>query len=266
MDPEIRAKLDQHLISARSKIYRTISGGMFELMRDWTRAYSGVPVSTYNIFQPLTPEGLTDDTLADTAAFFSSMGVLYAVELVHDQFPEGPDYLDKLHYQPLPPHLAMYFDGPSNFDGIELNSGATVEHVTNVPSLTAFCTLLHQTFDYNLDDMIKLHPVLHLSEDLRDTIRYYLAFVDEQPVGAGTLICLDGVASISNVCTADAYRRQGVATTLVHQMLTDADEMGYQLKVLYSTAHSFSLFSRYNFEIFTQRQWFLPSGVDYEEW
>jgi hypothetical protein len=49
-------------------------------------------------------------------------------------------------------------------------------------------------------------------------------------------------------------------------MLTEADEQGYPLKVLYSTPHAYHLFNRFDFEMFTQRQWFLPPGLDYEEW
>ena len=133
-------------------------------------------------------------------------------------------------------------------------------------SVTAFCTVLHQVFDYPLDDMTKFFPVLHLEEELRDTIRHYLAFMDEQPVGAGTIICLDGAASVWNVCTIDAYRQRGVATSLGQRMLADADAAGCRLKVLYSTPHAFHLFNKLNFEIFTQRQWFLPPGLEYQEW
>jgi predicted acetyltransferase len=76
----------------------------------------------------------------------------------------------------------------------------------------------------------------------------------------------DKVASIWNLCTVDEYRLRRVATTLVHHMLTEADEQGYPLKVLYSTPHAYHLFNRFDFEMFTQRQWFLPPGLDYEEW
>ena len=265
MDPSIRARLDQHIISARVKLYRSIPGGSFEIMRDWVRAYSGLPIPSYNVFQPITAEGLTDDTLADTAAYFTSMGTFYTVELIHDQFPEGPDFLDKRRYQPLPPEMAMVLEGPHDETDIRLNAGVAVERVTNVPSLTAFCTLLHQVFDFALEDMIKLFSVRHLGDGLKDNIQHYLAFADEQPVGVGTVIFIDGVASVWNVCTIDNYRRRGIATTLVHEMLTDADERGCPLKILYSTPHAFSLFSKFSFEIFTQRQWFLPPGLDYEE-
>jgi ribosomal protein S18 acetylase RimI-like enzyme len=265
MDPAIRTKLDQHLIMARAKLFRAVAGGSCEIMRDWVRAYSGLSMPSYNIFQPRTLQGLTDDTLADTAAFFSSYDTLYTVELIHDRFPDGPDYLDKLGYQPLPPQMAMFSEGLHLDHSPQVNSAVMVEHITTVPSLTALCTLLNQVFDYSLDDVKKFFPVLHLGQDLRHTIKHYLAFLNEQPVGGGTLICLDGVASVWNLCTIDEFRQCGVATTLIDHMLSDADEYGLQLKVLYSSPQAYGLFSRFNFEIYTQRQWFLPPGLEYQE-
>lgn len=260
MDPSIRAGLDGHVIEAHETIYRTVSDGFFEITPHWARGFSGLQVPVFNIFLPRNPSGLTDETLADTAAFFSSRNVLYAVELVHDSVPEGPDYLHQRRYQSLPPQPAMYLQGiPEN---VHSNPEVTIERVTTVPSLTAFCTILHSVFDFPLRDMVKLFPVVHLKGNW---IRTYLAFLDEQPVGTGMLICTEGVASVWHMCTLDQYRRRGVATTLLHRMLTEAHQDGHHLMMLYSTAHAYQLFSKFGFEIYTQRQWFLPPGIDYED-
>jgi predicted GNAT family acetyltransferase len=124
---------------------------------------------------------------------------------------------------------------------------------------------LHQVFDFPLLDMVKFFPVAHLEGEIKNIIRHYLAFVDEQPVGAGTTICLEGVVSIWSVCTIDKYRGQGVATTLMHHMLGDAVENNCHLAMLYSTPHAYHLFNKLGFEIYTQRQWFLPPGLDYQD-
>ena len=68
----VRAKLDEHILAAQATLYRNISGGSFEIMRNWGRGYSGVSTPTLNVFLPLNPSALTDDALADTAAFFAS--------------------------------------------------------------------------------------------------------------------------------------------------------------------------------------------------
>lgn len=260
MELSVRSKLDQHIISAQAELFRTITGGIFELTSDWARGYSSLRWPNFNIFLPLTPDGLSDDILADTAAFFMDKRVFYSVELVHDRLPEGPDFLDQRGYEPLPPQPAMaLLDLPSD---IRLNPAVEIETVRTVPSLTAFCTLLHQVFDFPLADMVKLAPVTHLKSEV---IHHYLAFLDEQPVSAGTLVCAEGVASVWNMCTSDAYRQRRVATTLLYQMLAGARYWGCRQTMLYSTAQAYDLFSKFGFEIYTQRQWFLPPGIVYDD-
>ena len=265
IDSSTRSKLDQHIVVAQSVRYRTIVGGTFEIMPHWLRGFSGLQSPAFNIFQPLIPAGLKDELLADTAAFFASKEVLYAVEIVHDCLPKAPDFLDQRRYQPLPPQPAMFLQNFPTGNDVQLNPEVYVEHIQTVPSLTAFCTLLHQVFDFPLSDMVKFFPVAHLEGKTRKIMRHYLAFMDEQPVSAGTMICLEDVVSIWNVCTVDQYRDRGVATTLLHQMLKDAVESHCHLVMLYSTPQAYRLFNKLGFEIYTQRQWFLPPGLDYQD-
>ena len=134
--------------------------------------------------------------------------------------------------------------------------------MATVPALTAFCTILHEVFDLPLQDLAKFFPARHFEDD---RIQHYLAFLNEQPVGIGTTILVDGVASIWNLCTLDQYRRRGVASSLLRRMLADANEFGSELILLYSTPQAYPLFNNFGFEIYTQRQWFLPPGIDYED-
>lgn len=263
IEPTVRAKLDQHLIAAQSRLYRSVAGGSFEVTPDWVRGFSGLQIPTFNIFMPLTHEGLTDETLADTAAFFSSRDTIYAVELVHDRFPHGPDYLNERRYQPLPPQPAMVLAGLPKIT--QLNPDVVIERVNTIPALTALCSLLHWVFDFPLQDMARLYSAAQLKEEAKNTIRHYLAFVDEKPVGAGTILCLNGVASVWNWCTLDEYRRQGVATTLLQHMVEDADEKGCPLTMLYATPLAYHMLNKLGFDLYAQRQWFLPPEIDYEE-
>lgn len=259
MDNFLREKIKQHVISVQSFLYRTVSGGICEVMPYWVRGYSGLQIPVFNGFMPLQPRGLTDDTLADTEAFYSTQDTLYAVELIHDLVPYGADFLNKRNYQSLPPQMAMMLQRQP--EHVEPNHEVELERVKTVPSLTAFCTLLNEVFDFPVQDMIKWYPVSHLK---REEIQLYLAFLDEQPVGTGALICIDGVATLTHTVTIDAYRQRGVATTLTNHMLAQAQKLGCDIVTLYASAQAFSIYSRLGFEIYTQRQWFLPPGITYE--
>jgi predicted acetyltransferase len=73
------------------------------------------------------------------------------------------------------------------------------------------------------------------------------------------------MASVWNMCTIDPYRWQGIATTLLHGMLKEAERRDCQATMLYSTAQAYHFYTKFGFEIYTQRQWFLPPGIDYDE-
>lgn len=259
MDASIGSILDRHIIDAQSLVYRNISGGSLEIMPHWIRGFSGLELPIFNTFLPRNPAGLTDDTLADTSAFFYSRDALYAVELIDEFVPGGGDYLNHRQYQSLPPQPVMIITGQPK--DVARNTEVDIVKIDTVPSLTAFCTLLHRVFDFPLKAMIKMYSVTHLKDD---RVRLYLAFLDEQPVSAGALLRTDGAATITNLVTLDDYRQQGTATTLSYRMLADARELGSDLVVASSTAQAYSLFNRLGFEIFTQRQWFLPPGINYE--
>jgi GNAT superfamily N-acetyltransferase len=258
--PAIRARLDQHTTAAEALFFTTISGGIVEIKPDWTRSLSGVQIPSFNTFRPLNPAGLTDEILADTAAFFAAHETFYAVELMHDRLPNGPAMLNERHYQPLPPQPAMHLRHfprcPAPTPEIYL------ERVRTVPALTAFYTLLQQVFDYAPSNLIKLFPALQLKTD---AVRHYLVFFNEQPVGAGTLLCANRVVGISNLCTVDSYRQRGVAGMLLHYMLADAEQSGIDVAMLYASAQAYHFFQKFGFEMYTQRQWFLPPGINYEE-
>lgn len=263
MDSIVRTQLDKHAVSAQTFFYRTIIGGECELTPNWLRGLSKIQMPSFNILMPFDESGLSDDLLADTAAFFYSHDVMYAIELVHDQCPAGPEYLNQRRYQPLPPQPAMYLSElPAD---VNLNEAVKVERVQTVPQHTAFYTLLHQVYDFSLSDMVKLYPVAHLKEENFSTVRHYLAFVDEEPVAATTLICQHGVTSVWNLCTVDSYRRKGVATAMLHQALGEAKRDGYNLAMIYATAQAFLMLNKFGFEMYTQRQWFLPPGLVYED-
>lgn len=259
MDSSLRYRVDKHIIAAQTLLFRSIVGGSFEVMRHWVRGYSGLSAPIFNVFIPRTENGLTDDHLADTAAFFSSRQVHYSVEVVHDQLPHGPDFLYQRRYHALPPQPAMALtDLP---DGMAFNADFSVERVATVPALTAFCSVQHNVYDFDFQDLRLRFPVGHLKSE---KIGHYLVFYREQPVGAGSIVCAENAVSVWNMATLDPFRRRGVATQLLYHMLREAiAKQNAQLAVLYSNASAYNFFNDFGFEIFTQRQWFLPPNVEY---
>ena len=64
-----------------------------------------------------------------------------------------------------------------------------------------------------------------------DGIECYLAKIDGQPAGGGTLAMRDGVAGLFGASTLPAFRNRGVQTALLQARLKRADEAGCDIAV-----------------------------------
>ncbi|MFQ5613523.1 MAG: GNAT family N-acetyltransferase [Anaerolineae bacterium] len=257
MDDALKSRLDDHLVLAQIKMTESLAKGECEVTSNYVRHFTGSGIPSFNFFVPLNANGLTDDILADTSAFYLSRKVIYAIALDEHRLPGGETYLNERRYQALPPQPTMVLpEVPTKF---QADPGFGVERIGTVASLSAFYTLIHRVFDFPLDEMRRLFPVVQLKDD---AIRHYLAFYDDRPVATGTAICLGDIVSIWNMCTLDNYRRQGIASGLLHHMLCEAAESGCRHSILYSTAMGYSLYDHVGYQLYSQRRWFLPPNVE----
>jgi len=89
-------------------------------------------------------------------------------------------------------------------------------------------------FDFPPADLIKLYSTTHFKDDLKNTIRHYLAFVDEKPVAAGSIICIMVRPVFGTYAPLMNTGGKG-SDDLLQRMLDDAAESGYELIMLYAT-------------------------------
>lgn len=248
--------LEQHAIQAHCILIGTSQEGEVEEHGDFVLGYTGADLPTFNFFIPLTLTGLTDDTLADAAAFFRTRDTPYSVSLEEHRVPDGTEFLSRRRYQPLPPQPVMVLDD------LQLNQGADdsllIEGVETVPGLTAFYTVLESVFDFNTEEVMLLFPTTQLGET---ALKHFVGFVDEQPVSAITAVYSHDVVSIWNMSTLDDFRRQGYAASLLRYVLADAVVKGCNQSMVYATPMSFSLLNKFGYQLYAMRQWFLPQAL-----
>jgi GNAT superfamily N-acetyltransferase len=256
MDDALRDRLDDHVIAAQARLIQAVDKSEHKETPSYVRQFTGSRLPNFNLFIPLNSDGLSDEILADSAAYFKSRRVLYATAIDEHRVPDGVAFLNERRYQPLPPQPTLALSKlPSEPPPVQ---EVEVERVGTVASLTGLYTLLHQVFDFPLSETKRLFPVAQLKDD---AVRHFLAFHDDQPVATGTAVCLGGIASIWNMCTLDNYRRRGFATALLHHMLYEAAENGCRHSMLFSTPMGYSLYDRMGFQIYSYRQWFLSPDV-----
>lgn len=257
MDDTQRQRLDTHAIEAHLTLAELSGEGEVERNDNYVLGYTGTDLPTFNFFIPLHLPGLTDESLADAAAFFNTRHTMYAVSLEEHRVPDGTEYLSTRRYQPLPPQPVVASDNLP--DNVAPRADFDIVRVSTVPDLTAFYSVLRAVYDYTPEEVMLLYPSTHLHND---RLRHYIGFADDGvPVACGTLVCADGVASVWHLATLDNFRRRGLATTLLNYILHDAHQGGCDLGLIYATPMGFSLFNRLGFSLYAMRQWFLPQEI-----
>ncbi len=84
----------------------------------------------------------------------------------------------------------------------------------------------------------------------------FIAYLDGQPAGAGTLFPHAGMGGIYNMCTLPRYQRQGVATALMGACVAEARRQGCEHVGLTPTAAGRPLYEGLGFEEIYQEIYF----------
>jgi len=257
MDANQQARLEAHAIEAHMILIETSQEGEVERSGDYVLGYTGAPLPSFNIFIPLTLTGLTDETLADASAFFSSRHTLYAISLEEHRVPDGTEYLSKRRYQPLPPQPIMVLDLlPAKL--IEQDR-LIIEEVATVPAMTAFYSVLEAVYDYTPEEVMLLFPMKQLQAE---EIKHFAGFVDGVPVTIATAVYAEDVVSIWHLSTLDDFRRQSFASILLNYILVNAAHYGCDASLIYATPMGFSLFGNFDYKLYAMRQLFLPQELE----
>lgn len=249
-------RLDEHVLEAHRHLCQSVDGGTFERTEDWARWYTGSTIATFNVLSLLKSEALTDDLLADAAAYFNERRVPHAVAFDEHWLPHGANSLHIRRYQPLPPQPGMVLLGTPR--RLPSHPDLVVESVQTVAAMRAFCALLSEMFGLSLTQTTCLFPISQLGDT---AIQHYLGYLDDVLVAVATAILAKGVVSVWNVATRDDVRRRGVATALMYRLLWDAYDADCDLSMLYASPMAYPLYQKLGYELYTQRRWFLPPGV-----
>jgi ribosomal protein S18 acetylase RimI-like enzyme len=253
MDSRIVRRLNEHILEAHRHFCQSVAGGAFERAGGWARGYTGSPVSTFNILLILNEQALTDDLLSDAAAYFEEQRVPHVVAFDEHWLPGGANFLHTRSYQPLPPMPGMVLLGPAR--RLRPHPDLAVERVKAERAMDVYGNLVSELFGLSRSDTAHLFPANQLKNK---AIRHYVGYLDGVPAVVGSAVLAEGIVSVWNVATRDDVRRQGVATSLMEQLLEEAWADGCDVSLVYSSPMAYSLYQRLGYELYTQRFSFLP--------
>lgn len=103
--------------------------------------------------------------------------------------------------------------------------------------------------------------VLRLFEEGGLPFRFYLGYIDGEPVGSGWLLLGAKDAGIYNIGTKRVARKKGVATHMMHRLLSDAKQEGYQRAVLTALPEAKGIYERLGFHSVKNHTVYLPAAA-----
>ena len=80
-----------------------------------------------------------------------------------------------------------------------------------------------------------------------DSVRFYTALLDGQPVGTTAMVIVNGVPGIYCVSTLPEFRRRGIGAVLTTLPLLDARAEGYQMATLQSSVMGYPIYTKLGF-------------------
>lgn len=83
---------------------------------------------------------------------------------------------------------------------------------------------------------------------LHDYEQLYVGYLDDAPVTCGTLTLHSDIAGIYNLTTKKEYRRQGLGTSMIQELITRSQEAGFTHVGLISQRGTVNLYEKLGFE------------------
>ena len=80
-----------------------------------------------------------------------------------------------------------------------------------------------------------------------DSVRFYTALLDGQPIGTAAMVILKGVPGIYCVSTLPEFRRRGIGALLTTLPLLDARAEGYRMATLQSSSMGYPIYTKLGF-------------------
>jgi GNAT superfamily N-acetyltransferase len=122
-----------------------------------------------------------------------------------------------------------YMELPENGPAWKLNSQLNAQRITNEQDMATFSEVQGRGFISNEEAYQDWMPWLHhynLKNLYHSDQSFYVGYLDQKPVGCALLVKTQGTAGIYAVATLPNFRKLGVSTTIMHQLIETAKHSG----------------------------------------
>lgn len=214
---------------------------------------SGSPIALYNGLALTGGRALDDGLLDEARRVFAPRALSYSIRFEEALIPQGDAFLSERGYTCILANPVMVLMGlPEPLPG---DPTARIELVCDLGGLHQFRRIISAGFDLPLAEAERLIGDSQVDDP---AILNYLVRLEDEVVGAGTFILVDGIASVWNVVTRPAYQRRGIGAALMQRGLADARARGAAASMLWSSEAGLRLYVRLGYRTVTHVRAYVP--------
>ncbi|MGB9978820.1 GNAT family N-acetyltransferase [Methanobacterium sp.] len=133
---------------------------------------------------------------------------------------------------------------PESFD---IPEGMEIKEILNLDELKTWTDVLVESFEFS--KIIASYKKYFINAGLNNLdFHYYLGFLNGKPVATGILFKGEGAAGLFYIGTIPKARGQGIAKAMVHYLLREAKNKGYNISILQASEMGYPLYKKIGFK------------------
>lgn len=133
-----------------------------------------------------------------------------------------------------------------------LPEGLEIKPVTNINEIEHYANIISTCWnppDRNTIEFYQQAAAIAVRPE--SPVRFYLGYLENQPIATGELFLGGGVAGIYGLVTLEKYRKMGIGTAMSLTVLSHGKSLGYQTAILQGSEDGKNIYSRLGFKQFS---------------
>jgi ribosomal protein S18 acetylase RimI-like enzyme len=207
------------------------------------------PFSLSGIWKTNLEPDRVDKAIDEVIAYYQSRNVSFMWGVYPSCKPDNlGEYLEAHNFKVMGNTPLMAIELHKLVDDRPRPTELTIEEVADEDSMRLFFDIWHRGYPMPKPLANRFADVAIDIGVESDVIKYYIGYVDDQPVATSWVFLGAGVAGLFGVTVLPEGRGRGLGTEMSMHPLREARAMGYHIGVLDATQQGYGIYERIGFE------------------
>ncbi|AKQ68841.1 acetyltransferase, GNAT family [Myxococcus hansupus] len=247
--PLVRSAMEANQVEHMTYLARRLPGAIVQDTPGLLLVDSGLPCNTFNVVcRARLAREEADARIAAAVSHFRDKSFPFAWWAGPDALPEDLDARLSAHgLVNAEQELGMSMD-LSRLPALTLPPGLSIRRAEDERTLADFAHVVAANWEPSDADVVEFYArTAHAALAPDSPIRFFVGYLDGEPVSASECHMAQGVAGLYSVATLRHARRRGIGSALTLAPLLDAREAGYRTATLQASAQGQGVYSRLGF-------------------